>query len=344
MPVDFSARFDGWGYMHLLDANTMQELDAWAVDEAVDERFALDFGDLSVHETANDPATNLAYVSYYRAGFRVVRFSRTGGLEEVGRFIDTRGNNFWGVHQMTADDGSRLILASDRDYGLYILRYTGPGAVGPRPGGPQPGPGPGPVPGRCVNQQAGTASADGLVGTRFGDRLVGAAGNDRLSGLDGEDCIYGQGGNDSATGDRGRDFVSGGSGKDRLFGDSGRDDVRGGSGADHLRGSSGLDRLSGGVGNDRMDGGSNEDRMFGGAGNDRMRGGAGSDSIEGGSGKDHIDVGTGRNVALGGSGDDRILAANSRRDRISCGKGDDSVRADATDRVSRNCETVHRID
>ena len=59
------------------------------------------FGDLSVHETANDPETNLAYVSYYRAGFRVLRFSQAGGLEEVGRFIDTRGNNLWGVHQMT---------------------------------------------------------------------------------------------------------------------------------------------------------------------------------------------------------------------------------------------------
>ena len=31
---------------------------------------------------------------------------------------------------MAADSkGGRLILASDRDYGLYILRYTGPGAV-----------------------------------------------------------------------------------------------------------------------------------------------------------------------------------------------------------------------
>ena len=47
--------------MHLYDANTMQELDAWSVDEAVDERFAQGFGDLSVHETANDPETNLAY-------------------------------------------------------------------------------------------------------------------------------------------------------------------------------------------------------------------------------------------------------------------------------------------
>ena len=157
VPVDFSARFDGWGYMHLYDANTMQELDAWAVDEAMDERFALNFGDLSVHETANDPETNLAYVSYYRAGFRVLRFSQAGGLEEVGRFIDTRGNNLWGVHQMTADDGSRLILSSDRDYGLYIFRYTGPGAIGPR----QP---PGPAAGRCANAQAGTASADRMTG------------------------------------------------------------------------------------------------------------------------------------------------------------------------------------
>ena len=47
---------------------------------------------------------------------------------------------------------------------------------------------------------------------------------------------------------------------------------------------------------------------------------AGNDRLKGGSGKDEIDVGTARNVALGGSGNDRILAANSRRDRISAAR------------------------
>jgi hypothetical protein len=48
------------------------------------------------------------------------------GLRETGRFIDERGNNFWGVEQFTSR-GDRLIVPSDRDVGLYIFDYTGPG-------------------------------------------------------------------------------------------------------------------------------------------------------------------------------------------------------------------------
>jgi len=51
------------------------------------------------------------------------------GLEQVGKFIDRGGNNFWGVEQFTTPDGERLVGASDRDFGLYIFRYTGPGAA-----------------------------------------------------------------------------------------------------------------------------------------------------------------------------------------------------------------------
>jgi hypothetical protein len=47
-------------------------------------------------------------------------------LKETGRYIDEGGNNFWGVEQFTYR-GNRLIAASDRDYGLYVFDYTGPG-------------------------------------------------------------------------------------------------------------------------------------------------------------------------------------------------------------------------
>ena len=67
---------------------------------------------------------NLAYASYYSGGLRVVNFG-DGGIQEVGRYIDAAGNNFWGVEQFTSG-GQRLIAASDRDFGLYIFRYTGP--------------------------------------------------------------------------------------------------------------------------------------------------------------------------------------------------------------------------
>jgi hypothetical protein len=75
---------------------------------------------------ATDPREDLGYISYYAGGFRVVSYG-PGGLEEVGAFIDEGGNNFWGVQ--VADrrrKGRAVVLASDRDYGLYVFQYTGP--------------------------------------------------------------------------------------------------------------------------------------------------------------------------------------------------------------------------
>jgi hypothetical protein len=131
--VSARTQYDGWGYAHLYDAKTSQLIDDFAIPEGVDARYASGFGDLSIHEVAADPQTNLAYVSYYSGGLRVLRFSRAAGLEEVGRFIDEGGSNFWGVEQFTDKDGNRLIAGSDRDYGLYIVKYIGPGAVLAKP-------------------------------------------------------------------------------------------------------------------------------------------------------------------------------------------------------------------
>jgi hypothetical protein len=122
--VDVTAVFDGWGYVRLLNANTMQQIGAYAVSEALQEQFAQGFGALSVHEVATDPDRNIGYISYYDAGFRVVKFGATG-ISEVGRFIDQGGNDFWGV-QVTHINGQKYVLASDRDSGLYIFQYTGP--------------------------------------------------------------------------------------------------------------------------------------------------------------------------------------------------------------------------
>lgn len=125
--VEGTSVFDGWGYAHLYrnEAGKMTEVDAYAVPESLDERYASGFGDLSIHEFATDPERRLAYSSYYAAGFRAFRFGG-GGLRETGRFIDEGGNNFWGVEQFTSG-GNRLIALSDRDYGLYVVDYTGPG-------------------------------------------------------------------------------------------------------------------------------------------------------------------------------------------------------------------------
>jgi hypothetical protein len=125
--LSLESTFDGWGYVHLFanGAGKLVELDTYAIPEAHDPAFASGFGDLSVHEAITsivDPS--LVYFAYYAGGFRVARIVG-GQLVEMGRFIDTGGNNFWGG-QAFVRNGHEYVLASDRDYGLYIFEYTGP--------------------------------------------------------------------------------------------------------------------------------------------------------------------------------------------------------------------------
>jgi hypothetical protein len=121
--------FDGWGGVRLLDAATLDEIDSYAVSEGMDPAFASGFGTLSVHEVATDPDdASLAYLSYYHAGLRVIRVG-PDGIQEVGRFIDAGGNNFWGIeaHRLPGDPSEQVYaLGSDRDFGLYVFKYTGP--------------------------------------------------------------------------------------------------------------------------------------------------------------------------------------------------------------------------
>jgi len=124
--LSFASTFDGWGYVHLYQNGTgkLTELDTYAVPEVHDPRYATGFGDLSVHEVATSHQQgDLAYISYYAAGLRVVEIV-DGEIVEEGHFIDDGGNNFWGV-QVFEHDGDEYVAASDRDFGLYIFRYTG---------------------------------------------------------------------------------------------------------------------------------------------------------------------------------------------------------------------------
>jgi hypothetical protein len=66
---------------------------------------------------------DLAYFSYYAGGVRVAKIV-ADQLVEVGHYIDTGGNNFWGV-QVFQHGGQEYFAASDMDHGLYIFRYTG---------------------------------------------------------------------------------------------------------------------------------------------------------------------------------------------------------------------------
>jgi PA domain/LVIVD repeat len=126
--VDATSFFSGWGGSRLLDADSLVEIDQFYIDEASDPAFAVGFGDVDVHEvaTGRGPDAHLAYFAHYSGGIRVASFDATG-IQEIGRFIDQGGNDFWGV-QLTDKfvGGDRVVAYSDRDYGLYLATYTGP--------------------------------------------------------------------------------------------------------------------------------------------------------------------------------------------------------------------------
>ena len=138
--VDITATFDGWGYVRVLDtdpASTPTEIAQISIPETADEDFATGFGDLTVHEVEvprGDPNEGgpgldddlVAYFSWYAGGFRVFDISDPANPAELGHYIDAAGNNFWGVALAEDGDGNRIVLASDRDFGLFIFRYTGP--------------------------------------------------------------------------------------------------------------------------------------------------------------------------------------------------------------------------
>jgi hypothetical protein len=126
--IDATSFFSGWGHSRLLDADTLEELDQFWIDEAADEQFAVGFGDVDVHEvaTGRGPDAGLAYYAHYSGGIRVTTIDATS-IQEVGRFIDRGGNDLWGV-ELTGKfvNDRRVVAFSDRDYGLYLASYTGP--------------------------------------------------------------------------------------------------------------------------------------------------------------------------------------------------------------------------
>ena len=362
--IDLSAVFDGWGYAHLYDAQTSQHLDAFAIPEGLDERYADGFGTLSIHEFAADPTENLGYSAYYAGGIRVLEFDRASGLRQVGAFIAPEGNDFWGVEQFTTPEGDRLIAGSDRDFGLYLLRYTGPGAA-EKPVCSDttvlvPFKRSAAVPLSCSDANANplqqtrlSAPTGGTIADRSGGgwtythtgNRIGPAGSFTFKANDGAAdsntataslvAVPRNGGRCSNrfVGSSARDVIVGSRFGDRISGASGRDAIGARGGADCVSGNGGRDRLAGENGRDRVSGNSGNDALFGGSGNDRLFGGTGGDRLSAGSGNNRLS---------GGGGNDRLLARNNKVDRINCGAGSDRVVADPRDRVSRNCERVRR--
>jgi Ca2+-binding RTX toxin-like protein len=178
----------------------------------------------------------------------------------------------------------------------------------------------------------GDVAVDG--GTGNDDLLAGASNGASALGGSGDDIIVMVANAGAA--------ASGGSGSDRLAGLSAFDKLDGDSGADLLteHPGPGPATLSGGDGNDRLVGG-DSDQLSGGNGSDILIADTtfGGATLDGGNGIDLI-TSTGGATITAGPGADFVNAADGSGavDTISCGPGYDFVWADATDRVSRDCE------
>jgi Bacterial Ig domain/RTX calcium-binding nonapeptide repeat (4 copies) len=358
--------FDGWGYTHLYRNNAggdLEAVDHFAIPEALDESFATGFGTLSVHEFATDPTEYIAYSAYYAGGMRVFRFG-DGGLDQVGKFIDEGGNDFWGVEQFTTPQGDRLFAGSDRDFGLYVFRYTGPGAA-VKPACSDvtamvPFKGSAAVPLSCSDANGnplsrsivdgpdnGTVSGDANSGsvtyTHTGSGLGSesftfkandgaadsnvATANLVVVASDGGRCFNPFAGTEAGeliVGSEFGDGISGQGGDDSIAGRGGDDCLFGEGGADEVSGSAGSDRVQGGPGGDDVAGGTGDDRVFGGAGDDDVSGGVGADGMSGGAGGDDMSGGGGRDRMSGGSGGDD-MSGRAGNDRMRGGGGRDSI-------------------
>jgi Ca2+-binding RTX toxin-like protein len=118
--------------------------------------------------------------------------------------------------------------------------------------------------------------------------------------------------------------------------------LQGGPEDDDMRGTDHRDLLKGDGGDDRIRGFGERDCLFGEGDDDHIRGNSGNDNMDGGEGNDVIVGGKGRDEFHGRPGDDTIYARHTGDDvdRIRCGRGFDTVFADPTDKVGKDCENV----
>ena len=136
----------------------------------------------------------------------------------------------------------------------------------------------------------------------------------------------------------------------RVVGTTHDDVLRGTGLADVLVGFGGHDRLFALASymGDTLLGGDGNDVLVGDSRDDLLRGGHGADRLAGGRSSDHLVGGRGSDVLHGQRGRDSIYARDGERDVVTCGTNDggnperDEVWADRLDRISRDCEIVHR--
>jgi hypothetical protein len=127
-----AAVFNGWGYLRFFDisnpANPVQ-LSTFATPNTNNEDVALD-GIWSVHNPEllreDEDESNLLYASWYSDGVRVLNVRNPSMPREIASWTGEGAPpgappvNIWSVVPHRG-----LLLASDRDFGLYILKHRG---------------------------------------------------------------------------------------------------------------------------------------------------------------------------------------------------------------------------
>jgi hypothetical protein len=129
-----AAVFNGWGYLRFFDisnpANPVQ-LSTFATPNTNNEDVALD-GIWSVHNPEmlregddDDDESNILYASWYSDGVRVLDIRRPSRPREVASWTGQGAPagappvNIWSVVPHRG-----VLLASDRDFGLYVLKHS----------------------------------------------------------------------------------------------------------------------------------------------------------------------------------------------------------------------------
>ncbi len=275
-------------------------------------------------------------------------------------FIDTGGNNFWGVEQFT-QGGERYIAGSDRDFGLYLFRYTGPGAA-KRPACsnvvaavPFKGTAAVPLPCADANGNALTRSVTSppAKGTLAAvDQAAGAVTYSHTGDVLGTDQLTftasdGAAEAATATAEIVIGATSGGPCFNQILGTAPRRPSRAPSSA--MRSGARRAMTSPAVSPAPTASAARraatasavapEPSGCAAAGRfPRRRVGRVASTAQ----RRAPAAGARSHRVIGGRGNDRIRALNGVRDRINCGRGVDTVRADDNDRVSANCENVSR--
>ena len=209
-----------------------------------------------------------------------------------------------------------------------------------------------------VNTRTATCGGPGATGPLSADVRLGG-GDDRFSGASkggtvltvaggpGDDDIQANGDTSDAWGDDGDDTIRvSGNGTAIAHGGPGADQVRGGSafrlklyGGDHddlVVSGAGINELHGDAGGDAIVAEIGNGTVSGGSGGDTILA-AGVWTIDAGSGSDTI-VDSSGNTVNAGDGNDLIDVTGGFGSTVQCGRGFDTVHADADDSVASDCE------